>query len=462
MPRLIPEEELRAIEYALRGHSGGLSARQIASRLPYRLPHRTLQFRLRHLVVEGRLAMHGVKTRAKYRLPPIAKGTALAEIPIPLSEQSTRLVDHFEKPPQARTPAGYDRSFLDAYRPNSSAFLDLGARIELGKAGRPKTGPYPAGTFAGRILQRLLIDLSWNSSRLEGNTYSLLDTQRLIELGATAEGRNAFETQMILNHKEAIRFLVDGVDEIAFKRYTICNLHAILANNLLVDERAAGRLRRIPVGIDGSVFHPLEVPQLIEECFDQILDKATAIRDPFEQAFFLMVHLPYLQPFDDVNKRVSRLSANISLIKANLCPLSFVDVPRLLYTRAILAVYELNDTSLLRDIFCWAYGRSAARYSSARQSLGEPDPFRLRHREALREVVAEIIRMRIDQGRASHHIEQWMEGRIDASSQERFRQTVESDLLALSRVNFARFRVRPSEFDGWFQIWNSEADSTVA
>ena len=461
MPRLIPEEELRAIENAVRDQPGGLSARQIAGRLPSRLPHRTLQFRLKRLVDEGRLAMCGVRKRAKYRLPPTAKGTALAEIPIPLAEMSVRLMEHFEKPPHARTPAGYNRSFLDSYRPNSSTYLDLETRIELGKTGRPRTGPHPAGTFARRVLQRLLIDLSWNSSRLEGNTYTLLDTQRLIESGATAEGRSAFEAQMILNHKEAIRFLVDGVAEIAFNRYTICNLHAILSNNLLPDERAAGRLRRIPVGIDGSVFHPLEVPQLIEECFDQILGKATAIRDPFEQAFFLMVHLPYLQPFDDVNKRVSRLAANISLIRANLSPLSFVDVPSSLYTRAILAVYELNDTSLLKDVFCWAYVRSAARYSSVRQSLGEPDPFRFRHREALREIVSQIIRMRIDRRTASHHIKQWSAGRIDAAARERFCQTVESDLLALSRVNFARYRVRPSEFDAWFQVWNSKAGSAA-
>ena len=97
MPRLIPEEELRAIENAVRDQPGGLSARQIAGRLPSRLPHRTLQFRLKRLVDEGRLAMRGVKTRAKYRLPPAAMGTVLAEIPIPLAERSVRLVEHFEK-----------------------------------------------------------------------------------------------------------------------------------------------------------------------------------------------------------------------------------------------------------------------------------------------------------------------------------------------------------------------------
>ena len=105
------------------------------------------------------------------------------------------------------------------------------------------------------------------------------------------------------------------------------------------------------MGIEGSVFHPLEVPQLIEECFDEILAKASLIGDPFEQALFALVQIPYLQPFDDVNKRVSRVAANIPLIRANLAPLSFEEVPRELYTEAILGVYELKRTELLRDLF---------------------------------------------------------------------------------------------------------------
>src|SRR6202034_4835816 len=189
--------------------------------------------------------------------------------------------------------------------------------------GRPQIAGQPAGTYAKRIFNRLLIDLSWNSSRLEGNTYSLLDTKRLIELGQEAEGRGHLEAQMILNHKDAIEFLVSAADEIGFNRYTILNLHGILAQNLLPDEAAPGRLRRIAVGIEKSAFHPLEVPQLIEECFNQLLATAQAIHDPFEQSFFAMVQLPYLQPFDDVNKRVSRLAANIPFIKGNLSPLSF-------------------------------------------------------------------------------------------------------------------------------------------
>lgn len=191
-------------------------------------------------------------------------------------------------------------------------------------------------------MDRLLIDLSWNSSRLEGNTYSLLDTQRLLERGEAVEGKDAKETQMILNHKAAIEMLADDAEEIGFNRYTLCNLHALLSENLLPDPMAGGRLRSHSVGIGASVFEPLQVPQQIEEGFDIMLTKVEAVRNPFEQALFIMVHLPYLQPFDDVNKRLSRLAANIPLVRRNLCPLSFVDVDREMYTLGFLGVYELG------------------------------------------------------------------------------------------------------------------------
>ena len=116
--------------------------------------------------------------------------------------------------------------------------------------GRTPDSEKPAGTYARHILDRLLVDLSWASSQLEGNTYSLLDTKRLIEHGQAAEGKDAAETQMILNHKAAIEFLVDSADDLAFNRQTILNLHALLSDNLLPDPGAGGRLRRIGVGIN--------------------------------------------------------------------------------------------------------------------------------------------------------------------------------------------------------------------
>jgi hypothetical protein len=462
--RRIQEEDLQAIEEVVRRHPEGMTAQQIADTLDSAPPRRTLQYRLKSLVDDKRLVMEGEGRWARYRVPPAqaAAGAAAGrgetraegEALLPLSKAGLEIQEHLRRPVEARKPVGYNRAFLDAYRPGESFYLSAAERAHLREVGTPKIAEQPAGTYAKQILNRLLIDLAWNSSRLEGNTYSLLDTRRLIDLGEEAEGKERLEAQMILNHKDAIEFLVGTAEEIGFNRYTILNLHALLANNLLADPDAPGRLRHIGVGIERSVFHPLEVPQLIEECFDQILATASAITDPFEQAFFVMVQIPYLQPFDDVNKRVSRLSANIPLIKGNLSPLSFEGVPRGTYTDAVLGVYELNRTQLLRDVFIWAYERSAARYAAVRQSLGEPDPFRLRHRTALREVVGAVIRGRMDKKQASAHVGAWTQEHIDPGERERFRETAESELLSLHEGNFARYQIRPSEFAAWREAWN--------
>ena len=198
------------------------------------------------------------------------------------------------------------------------------------------------------------------------------------------------------------------------------------------------------------------MPQQIEEYFDQILATAEAIEDPFEQSLFVMAQLPYLQPFDDVNKRVSRLAANIPFIKRNLSPLSFTEVPRKLYSEAMLGIYELNDVALLKDVYMWAYGRSAEQYAAARQSIGEPDPFRFKHSATLRQVVAGIIRERLDRKAVSAFLRQWIEENVAADERTRFRETAEAELLSLHEGNFARYKVRPSEFKSWQEIWARE------
>jgi len=120
----------------------------------------------------------------------------------------------------------------------------------------------------------------------------------------------------------------------------------MLATDLLPDPAAPGRLRSFPAGIKKSAYTPTAIPQLIEEMFGVMLDKVIQIPDPHEQGFFIMVHLPYLQPFEDVNKRVSRLAANISFNKHNLVPLSFIGVPDDLYILGLLGIYELNRTKM--------------------------------------------------------------------------------------------------------------------
>jgi hypothetical protein len=275
----------------------------------------------------------------------------------------------------------------------------------------------------------------------------------LLELGEAAEGKDRRETQMVLNHKAAIEFLLESGIDAGIHRYTILNIHALLSDDLLQDH-SCGSLRQIGVGIGGSVYLPLAIPQLISECFQQIIDIAKTINDPFEQAFFLMVHLPYLQPFEDVNKRVSRLTANLPLMRDNLCPLSFVDVPEQIYINGLLGVYELNQVELFAEVFAWAYERSCLRYSSARKTLGEPDPFRVRYRTLRKETVALVVRGQMNKKAATAFIRKQAKNMIPAPDQVKFIEVVETELMSLHEGNISRYGLRPSEVERWRQSWS--------
>lgn len=465
MARQVPEEEFEAIVEAVAKQGGSASIDDIAASLQMAMPHRTLQRRVAVLVEQGRLLKEGRARASGYRLPQ-NKGRVIeanvsefiglgdqAEAQLPISADGREIRELVRAPIQNRNPVGYNLEFLDQYRPNQSFYLPELLRQRLFELGHSVKTAQPAGTYAKKIWNRLLIDLSWNSSRLEGNTYSLLETERLLDLGEAAEGKNAEEAQMILNHKAAIGLLVEQAEETGFNRYTIQNLHALLADNLLEDPQAVGRLRHIPVAIGGAVYHPLEVPQQIEACFDQILDTAAAIKDPFEQAFFVSVHIPYLQPFEDVNKRVSRLAANIPLIRHNLSPLSFVDVPAGIYIEGLLGVYELNRIELLRDVFEWAYERSCARYAAVQRSLGEPDPFRLRYRDLIGEAIKAIVTDGMHKQQATAYIRKVADEKLNQADRMRFVEVVETELMSLHEGNMARYRIRPSGYANWQRGW---------
>jgi hypothetical protein len=460
MPQPFPSERLDAIVRIVRRFPQGGSLDEITRALKPAPARRTLQRWLALLVGEKRLNQEGGARATRYLIPPaerppVPAESAVARTPVELTVSSAarKIRTSVRRPLTQRQPVGYNRVFLDGYRPNESFYLPAKTRNRLAAVGTALGAELPAGTHARQVLDRLLIDLSWNSSRLEGNTYSLLETERLLQRGEAAEGKDVREAQMLLNHKRAIELLVDQAEEIGFNRYTLLNLHAMLAENLLADARAGGRLRSIPVGIAGTVFHPPEGPALIEECFDQMLATATAISDPFEQAFFVMVHLPYLQPFEDVNKRVSRLAANIPLVRLNLSPVSFVDVPERDYIEGVLGVYELNRVELLRDVFVWAYERSCARYAAVHQSLGEPDPFRLRHRQRLMDVVGEAVRGGMDKKAATAFVRREAEKLPEANDRKHFAEIAETELTSLHEGNFARYRLRPAEFHAWKKNW---------
>ncbi len=459
MPKIVLPQEFEPITELIAQHPDGVGVEGLARALSEKISRRTLQRRLSALVEQQRIISEGEGRSLKYRMAhvygaltstlPALAVRATAETYISISPEGEEIKAYVRQPRQQRKPVSYKIEFLEQYRPNQTAYLPEALRVQLHSLGRSPAEQTPAGTFARDILNRLLIDLSWASSKLEGNTYSRLDTERLIEFGQAAEGKDALETQMILNHKSAIEYLVRDTEHAGINPETIIALHAFLSDGLMTDPLACGRIRSRAVEIGGSVYLPIAMPQRLQELFGIVISMAAEIRDPFEQSFFLMVHLPYLQPFEDVNKRVSRLAANIPFIQNNLCPLSFIDVPQQTYVDAVLGVYELNRIELLRDVFVWAYERSCQQYVAVQQQLIPPDTFRLRYRNELTEAVRAIVNVGKPANKTA--VRAVMPKAVAKKDQPRFIELTLEEFKTLHVGNAIRFGLRPLEFAAWLE-----------
>ena len=307
---------------------------------------------LRRLVDAGKLEVVGEGRGTRYR---VAGGEAV--------------LAHLRTPVHLRSTARYRTEFAGRYQPNESRYLKDEDCAELVKAGTPVLDPLfiaDGVTYARRVLSELEVDMSWASSRMEGNNYDQLETQFLVRSGRTADGKSFDDAVMILNHRDAIRYVVENLADIEIGWPDLRNIHALLSRRLIRDRTMVGSLRRMPVGIGGSAYTPLEDRFALQAELDGLLAKAAQIADPFEQSFFLLVHIPYLQPFADVNKRTSRVASIIPLLKADLAPMSFLAIDDRDYIEGLLGVYELNDVSLLREAFVNGYAAAAWRYRHLR------------------------------------------------------------------------------------------------
>ena len=411
----------------------------------------TINRDLRDLLAAGFLEKRGDGRSTRY-LATAAAETALRALPagaqtsagsgtLQWSAAAQPLVEALGAPLGTRTPVGYDSGFVTGYIPNQSSLLPPQLATDLYNAGRSQD-QQPAGTYAREVLEQLLIDLSWSSSRLEGNNKSLLDTKELFELGQQG-GPLDEDTLMLLNHKSAIEFMVDAVPTGGITVPTVVDLQANLMRDLLRDARDIGSIRRRVVNIDGSVYTPSSIPSLLEETLNAIVDKVRNIRNPVEAAFFLWVNLAYLQPFADGNKRTSRLSANMPLMLYNCAPLSFLDVERSDYATAMLGVYEQCNVAAAVDLFEFIYRRSIQKYSVLRASLSAPDPIRTKYRQALNELMQFVVFHGRTLDAAFADVE------VDAADSVALRLIANTELDQLEQYNCARYNLARGMTQRW-------------
>ena len=197
-------------------------------------------------------------------------------------------------------------------------------------------------------MERLGIDLSWKSSQIEGNTYTLLETERLLRESKTAEGKTKEEAVMLLNHKDALSFILDNPDYLQELTVShIEDIHQLLTKDLSIDKG----LRRHRVGITGTNYHPLDNEFQIREAMRDACKLINSKYNIFEKALLTLLLLSYIQPFSDGNKRTARITSNAILIANDYCPLSFRSVDSIDYKKAMLIFYEQNSLYAFKQIF---------------------------------------------------------------------------------------------------------------
>jgi len=197
-------------------------------------------------------------------------------------------------------------------------------------------------------MERLGIDLSWKSSQIEGNTYSLLETERLLKERKEAKGKSREEAIMLLNHKDALKFILQEPDYLFPLTVShIEDIHSLLIKDLGVTRN----IRSTRVGITGTNYQPLDNEFQIREALHDTCDLVNSKTNVFEQALLALVLLSYIQPFEDGNKRTARITSNAILIAHNYCPISFRTVDSIDYKMAMLLFYEQNNISAFKQIF---------------------------------------------------------------------------------------------------------------
>lgn len=208
-------------------------------------------------------------------------------------------------------------------------------------------------------LERLGIDLSWKSSQIEGNTYSLLETEQLLKEKIEARGKNREEAIMLLNHKDALDYILDSPNYfLKINTKKIIEIHNLLTKGLDVEKSIRKRI----VGITGTNYKPLDNEYQIEEAIIETCKMVNSKENIFEKAFILLILLSYIQAFEDGNKRTARLVSNAIMISNNYCPLSFRTVDSIDYKKAMLLFYEQNNISAIKKIFIEQYEFAVTTY----------------------------------------------------------------------------------------------------
>ncbi len=314
------------------------SSKAIFDALPDIGGYATVKRELAKAVAEGTIVVSGQRKAARYSVAP---GSSLLQL-VDMEAYFSKEID------ERNICESYNFELLDTLATVSLFTLQETAKLDALQKTFADHLSRLTTTEYRKEMERLGVDLSWKSSQIEGNTYSLLETERLLLEKETAAGKSKDEAVMLLNHKEALDFILDHPDYLSELTVAkIENIHSILVEELAVDRNI--RVRR--VGITGTNYRPLDNEFQIREALERTCALVNGKESVFEKALLVLLLLSYIQPFADGNKRTARIVSNALLVANGYCPLSFRTVDSIDYKKAMLLFYEQNNVSAFKRIF---------------------------------------------------------------------------------------------------------------
>jgi len=321
-------------------HYSPLSSREeIAKGIAFEGSDATLKRLIAALVRNNDVVVEGKARATRYRL------SNFAHLLMPLNLDTYFAQDVDER--KVQTSLNFE--LIRKQLPSVSLFTDEERLYleELQKVFRQHVEEMTQNEY-NKEMERLGIDLSWKSSQIEGNTYSLLETERLLRESKVADNKTKDEAVMLLNHKYALRFILDNPDYLQELTVShIEDIHSLLTKDLSVDKG----IRHRRVGITGTNYRPLDNEFQIREALFDTCSLINGKKDVFEKALLTLVLLSYIQAFSDGNKRTARITSNAILIANGYCPLSFRSVDSIDYKKAMLIFYEQNNLYAFKQIF---------------------------------------------------------------------------------------------------------------
>lgn len=316
-----------------------VSSKEIHEGVKQIAAYATVKRTLQKLIAEGLINTKGNGKGTKYHLSPAYFVIA----PIDLETYFSKEIDER----QIRTE--FNLNLIDEVLSSTQLFSE--AEVErlnsLQSVFKQNTSNLTDDEF-NREFERLAIDLSWKSSQIEGNTYSLLETEQLLREKQTAAGKTKDEATMLLNHKEVLDFILSNKDYV--KPLTISRIEDL--HSVLIKELKVGRnIRKRRVGISGTNYKPMDNEFQIREALQSMCNLVNSTSNVFEKALLALILISYIQPFEDGNKRTARIISNAILMNESYCPISFRTVDSIDYKKAMLVFYEQNNITPFKRIF---------------------------------------------------------------------------------------------------------------